>query len=169
VRVIFERIDDSRYRIGVLRDGRFDVGADIPLRSAPGGGSVPHDIVHFAVEEQAGLQLGVFGQVAAGGDVGGFFRPVPADRRPARDRKRSKRIGAAGRADTALSERLAGLAARGRIHDAADLDPRLREAINRRLADLLAQWSEVPAGERLVLTWPEGLTVRRGRPARRDT
>jgi hypothetical protein len=48
VRVIFERIDDSRYQIGIRRDGRFDVGADIPLRSAPGGGSVPHDIVHFA-------------------------------------------------------------------------------------------------------------------------
>jgi hypothetical protein len=146
VRVIFERIDDSRYRIGVLRDGRFDVGPDVPLRLAPGGGPVPHDIVHFAVEEQAGLRLGVFGQVAAGGDVGGFFRPDPAERRPARDQKRSKRIG-----------------------DAAELDPRLRDAINRRLAELLGRWREVPAGERLVLTWPDEPTVRRGRPARRDT
>ena len=163
MRVIFERVDDSRYRIGVLRDGRFDVGADIPLRAAPGGGPVPHDIVHFAVEEQAGLRLGVFGQVAAGGDVGGFFRPVPAERRPARDQKRSKRIGAAGRADTALSERLAGLAARGRIDDAvAELSPPLREAINRRLAELLEAWRSVPVGERLVLTWPAELTVRRG-------
>jgi hypothetical protein len=162
VRVIFERVDDSRYRIGVLRDGRFDVGADIPLRSAPGGGRVPHDLVHFAVEEQAGLRLGVFGQVAAGGDVGGFFRPVPAARRPALDRKRSKRIGAAGRTDTALSERLAGLAAGGRIGEAADLDPLLREAINRRLADLLEQWRALPVGERLVLTWPDELTVRHG-------
>jgi hypothetical protein len=77
-----------------------------------------------AVEEQAGLRLGVFGQVAAGGDVGGFFRPVPAERKPALDRKRSKRIGAAARADTALSERLAGLAARGRVDEAVE-DPAL--------------------------------------------
>ncbi|MGN6608789.1 MAG: hypothetical protein ACTHMS_17490, partial [Jatrophihabitans sp.] len=76
MRVIFERIDGRSYRIGVRRDGRHDVGPDVPVRLAPGWATVPHDLVHFAVEEQARLSLGVFGQVAAGGDCGGFFRPA---------------------------------------------------------------------------------------------
>jgi len=71
MQVIFERVDDRRYRIGVVRDGRYDVGVDVPVRGAPGHADVPHDLVHFVVEEQAKLRLGIYGQVAAGGDCGG--------------------------------------------------------------------------------------------------
>lgn len=168
--VIFERVDDRRYCIGVRRDGRYDVGPDIPARAAPGHADVPHDLVHFVVEEQAGLRLGIYGQVAAGGDCGGFFSPAPDHRHPARDAKRSARVGRAGRPDVDASERLASLAYRGlinaEVHD-TDVSPSLRDAINRRLADVLDQWRATPPGGRLVLAWPEQLTIRNGRiPAR---
>lgn len=169
MRVIFERVDERRYRIGVERNGRYDVGADVPMRGAPGHAGVPHDLIHFVVEEQAGLKLGIYGQAAAGGDCGGFFAPAPSDRHPAADSKRSDRVGRAGRPDVATSERLAALAARGVVTDAAstDFDPRLCAAINRRLAEVLRQWEQTPAGGRLVLEWPEALTIRNGRiPAR---
>ena len=73
--VVIERVSAQRYSIGVLRNGRYDVRADIPLRPGPGQGKAPHDLVHLVVEAQAGLRLGIDGQVAAGGEVGGFFRP----------------------------------------------------------------------------------------------
>jgi hypothetical protein len=163
--VIFERVDDRRYRIGVQRDGRYDTGPDVPVRGAPGHADVPHDLVHFVVEEQAGLRLGIFGQVAAGGDCGGFFAPRPGDRHPARDAKRSARVGRAGRSDVAASERLASLADRGSI--AAEVNdevaPPLRDAINRRLAEVLNLWRATPPGDRLLLVWPDSLTIRNGR------
>jgi hypothetical protein len=43
------------------------------MRMAPGDEAIPHDILHFVVEDQAGLKLD-YGQAAAGGEVGGFFR-----------------------------------------------------------------------------------------------
>lgn len=170
MRVIFERVDGRRYRVGVVRDGRYDVGPDVPLRSAPGNADVPHDLVHFVVEEQAKLRLGIYGQVAAGGDCGGFFSPAPADRHRASDAKRSGRLGGAGRADVAVSERLAAAAAGGRIADGrtvSSLDPSLRDAINERLAQVLAAWRATPDGGRLSVVWPNELTIRNGRlPAR---
>src|SRR3546814_20442724 len=33
---------------------------------------LPHDMVHFVVEAALGLKMGVFGQIAAGGDAGSF-------------------------------------------------------------------------------------------------
>lgn len=164
--VVFERVDARRYNIGILRNGRYDVGADVPLRPGPGQGRAPHDIVHFVVEEQAGLRLGIYGQVAAGGEVGGFFRPVPDDRSHARDAKRSQRLGRAGRDDCGLSEQLAALVDHdgGIDHSRAEsFDAGLVQAIARRLDEVLRRWDRVQPGGRLVLTWPDRLTIRRGR------
>jgi hypothetical protein len=77
VEVVFERVDARRYLIGVLRRSRTDVGPDIRPRPGPGHAEVPHDLVHFVVEEQAGMPLGIYGQLAAGGDVGGFLPSRP--------------------------------------------------------------------------------------------
>ena len=88
--------------------------------------TVPHDLVHFVVEEQAELSLGIYGQVAAGGEVGGFFRPDPGDRHKAADQRRSRRLGSAGGADVGMSERLAALVdERGRVRGPLpeELDP----------------------------------------------
>ena len=56
--VVFERVDERRYLIGVRRNARTDVGADIWPRPGPGHAEVPHDLVHFVVEEQAGCRWG---------------------------------------------------------------------------------------------------------------
>ena len=162
VDVIFERVDARRYRIGATRGGRYDVGADVDVRPGPGGADLPHDLVHFVVEEQAGLGLGIYGQVAAGGDVGGFFRA--GHPRTLAERRRSERVGRAGRHEVERSEQLAGLVAHdGSVRPHPELDERLRTAIETRLAGLVAAWRAVPAGGRLVLPWPEHLQPRHGR------
>ncbi len=155
--VVFERVDARRYLIGVRRHARMDVGADVWPRPGPGHAEVPHDLVHFVVEEQAGLPLGIYGQVAAGGEVGGFFRPAPGDRHKAADQRRSRRLGSAGAGDVGMSERLASLVdGRGRWRGPVpeELDPALGDRIQARLDEVLAQWRRTPPGGQLVLTWP---------------
>jgi hypothetical protein len=164
VDVIFERVDARRYRIGVERSGRYDVGADVGVRAAPGSAVVPHDLVHFVVEEQAGLRLGIYGQVAAGGDVGGFFRSAVGTRKSVAEARRARRLGRAGRPQVAVSERLAGLVdADGVVHPATDVDEGLRVRIQRRLDDVLGRWRATPEGGRLVIPWPDDLVIRHGR------
>ncbi len=156
--VVVERVDARRYLIGVRRRSRTDVGPDLRPRPGPGHAEVPHDLVHFVVEEQAGLPLGIYGQVAAGGDVGGFFRPDPSDRHKADDQRRSRRLGSAGAADVGMSERLAALVdERGRLRGPVpeELDPKLGDRIQARLDKVLAQWRQTPPGAQLVLTWPK--------------
>ncbi len=163
--MVFRRLNDRQYGIGLIRGGVRDVGNDVALRVAPGDTRVPHDLVHFVVEEQAGLKLGIFGQCAAGGDVGGFFRASGGKRGNTRQAKRSRRLGGAGRSDVGRSEELAGLARAGAISpdvDPESVSPALRELINKRLNEVLAQWDTVPVGGDLVLPWPANLTIKRG-------
>lgn len=163
--VVFRRLNVRQYGIGLVRDGVRDVGDDMALRIAPGDARVPHDLVHFVVEEQAGLRLAIFGQCAAGGDVGGFFRASAGKRGKVRQAKRSRRLGSAGRREVGRSEELAAMAWDGSIPAGADHDrvpPWLREAINSRLDEVLVRWDAVPVGGDLVLQWPAHLTVKRG-------
>jgi hypothetical protein len=141
-----------------------DVGRDGAMRVGPGDARVPHDLVHFIVEEQAELKLAIFGQCAAGGDVGGFFRASGGKRGKTRQVKRSRRLGGAGRSDVGRSEELAGLARDGAISpevDPAAVWPALRDSINRRLDEVIARWNSVPVGGDLVLRWPVHLTIKR--------
>lgn len=166
--VVFQRVEGRRYRIGVRRNGRHDTGPDVPPRVGVGApvGDVPHDLVHLAIEEALGLRLGIFGQVAAGGDLGGFFVPPPGERSPVRDKRRSQRLAAAGRADTARSEALAACVDHDGRLDPARAGDLLTAAelgrVQQRLDALVAAWRATPPGGELVVGWPERLTVRRG-------
>lgn len=113
MKAVFRRLSDRQYGIRRIRDGVCDVGDDVAIRIAPGDTRVPHDLVHFIVEEQAGLKLGIFGQCAAGSDVGGFFRSSRGKRGNTPQARRSRRLGGAGRSDVSRSEKLAGLARDG--------------------------------------------------------
>src|SRR3546814_2066250 len=56
---------------------------------------LPHDLVHFVVEGVLGLKAGVFGQIAAGGDAGGFRVDAAEGVRDAKDHRRTVRKQAA--------------------------------------------------------------------------
>lgn len=156
MQVLFHKVDDRRYLIGLRRNGAHDVGPDVPLRIGPGGGPVPHDLVHFAIEEVLDIRLGIFGQLAAGGDCDGFFFPAPEDRKKLADARRNKRISEAGRPDAVRSELIAALVDHsGIVRERPDLlDPDQHRRVSTRVAELIDRWRETAHGEELVLEWP---------------
>lgn len=107
--VVFQRTGQRRYAIEAQRP---DFPA-VVMNPAPGYDQfLPHDMMHLVVEAQLGLTLGVFGQLAQGGDAGTFHLPLQQDksaRETARARTRIKARGAKllkeGRDESARSER----------------------------------------------------------------
>ncbi len=105
----------------------------------------------------------MFGQLAAGG--GGIFVPAPADR-DERDRRRVRRIAAAGRADMGWSEAAVGYcmaqwhARTGRpltpyAVDAGVVNPAELARVLGRLDEVSARWRALLPGGSLTLEWPE--------------
>jgi hypothetical protein len=167
MQVIFTRLDSRRYAVGLRRDGPRDIGVvDVPSWPGPGSAKVPHDLVHFVVEEQLGLRLGIFGQAAAGGGVRAF--KVGVVDRSGVTRHRSERLRLAGRSDMQRSEQVtACVGPDGTLSAAADAligDPRTAAALRLRLEQALAAWFRVGVGRSLTLTWPSELTLLHARP-----
>jgi hypothetical protein len=177
--VRFTRVDDKRYAVAVERS----VGPPLMPRFGPANDELmPHDIAHYVVEEQFGIELGVWGQLAAGGS--GIFWPAPEDN-TLRYQRRAKRISAVGRDDMQRSELLAGITVaawersinRGK-HGPGPLpsgvDPEDLARAVRRMDEVAERWRHVARGGSLVLEWPQHLTFdaarsRRGRRTTRAT
>ena len=153
--VSFTKVAGRRYIVKVTRD----VGPELAARNGPGYDSyLPHDIVHFVVETEAGIRGGVFGQLAAGDS--GIFWPVDQSRRSSR----RKRVSTSEEdADMARSEWLAGVCPRvwaKRARLPKDLpegvDPAVIERICTRLGGIAARWHALPVCGAITLTWPYG-------------
>jgi len=107
--LVFRRTGQRRYAVEALRSGFPDVVFD----PAPGyDRHMPHDMMHLVVEARLGLSLGIFGQLAAGGNAGTFQlseRNNQHSRETKRNRKRSKtrgkRLLKRGRDECLVSER----------------------------------------------------------------
>ncbi|MFC9995789.1 hypothetical protein [Nocardia sp. NPDC127526] len=173
--VTFKRTGVRRYST-VVADAVYGVRE---LDPAPGYHDfVPHDLAHYVVECELGLDDAVFGRAARGG---GMFRavgegkkdPREARREGRRQRKREERMREAGHAkgdQMSVSERLAGLSlvAWVRRHDpsarppewapqGAEVDEDVREALERigaRLDELAPRWRGLRVGEELRFRWP---------------
>lgn len=109
--VTFRKTGSRQYAIDVRRE-RFP---DVTMDPAPGFDlHLPHDLVHFVVEAEMGLELGVFGQLAKGGNSGTFRKlSTPqsgiqsARRERRRESKRAAPLSEAGHLDAVFSERAA--------------------------------------------------------------
>lgn len=175
MRVVFERTGARRYAVIVEVAGK-------PLQSispAPGyDDHIPHDLVHYVVEAELGLEAGVFGRAARGG---GTFIATPPPGESARERARQQRrqrrreqsLGATDdtrRNEMAASERLAGLAdlawrrRHGQRPDPSRVSPpqplsagdaaRVERVVDR-LDRIASLWSELPVGGQLAFVWPQ--------------
>lgn len=170
--VIFRRTGDRRYAVILEAPGR----APQAVEPAPGyDDDIPHDLVHYVVEAELGLELGVFGRAALGG---GTFIPSQTGTPRERARQRRKQLrreqslhtadDAASR-DMTTSERLAGLvdlAWRRRHGQKPDplrrppppaRSPEEEARIDRvvaRLGVLSRAWRALPIGGELSFVWP---------------
>ncbi len=176
MQVTFRKDDAKRYSIAIKRER----GPALVPRFAPGYDDLmPHDLAHYLVEEHFEIQLGVWGQLAAGG--GGIFKPAPEDN-SLRYQRSVQRIGAIGREDMGRSEQLVvvTVAAWERsIHRVkhqtrvihVDVEPdKLRGAVAR-MGEVAELWRALPFGGSLAFVWPHELTFdpaksRRGRRQR---
>ena len=177
--VTFTKAGRRRYTVAIERE----LGPPLVPRFGPGFDVLmPHDLAHFLVEERFGIELGVWGQLAAGG--GGLFFPVPEDN-SLRYRRRAQRIRHAGRVDMQRSERLVAISvaaweqAIDRVTHAPsphqdEVDPGdLADAV-RRLSEVAERWRALPTGGSVTLEWSrggafDGSGSHRGRRATRPT
>lgn len=161
--VHFMKTGTHRYGVFVERTSAPSVIAD----PAPGSDEyLPHDLLHFVAEAEWGIDGGVFGQLAAGGDPG-IFLPVDEElvNKWVRKRKLRRKPHTHGR----RSEALAGLldsAWKARTSKAplpeywnvqvaaARAEPERVAAVVASLDDLADRWHKLQVGASLTLEWP---------------
>jgi hypothetical protein len=69
MQVEFHKTGERRYAVIIKRTDL----PDLKMDPAPGVDPLmPHDLLHFLVEQELGLPRGIFGQVASGGTAGTF-------------------------------------------------------------------------------------------------
>ena len=146
---------------------------------------LPREIAHFLVEREFGLKLGIFGQLAAGGDAGRFWA-APADR-DSRLAHLSHRLQVTGRGDLGRSvalvawctaawevetgRRSAGPRDAGRpdgpwpLLDVAAIPREQVAGAVRCLTSAAVAWNELGPGQRVSFDWPQALTLAARRSA----
>ncbi len=186
----FTRQTECRYGVDVSRES----GPPARLRVVKlDAESLPREIKHFLVEREFGLKLGIFGQLALGGDAGRFWA-APADRN-SRLAHLSHRLQVTGRGDLGRSvalvawctaaweietgRRSAGPSAPQRSSEAwagrfdgpwplmdvaAVPCERVASAVQCLSATAVA-WNELDLGQRVSFEWPQALTLTARRSA----
>jgi hypothetical protein len=151
VNVTFVKTGAQRYAVEVSRD-RYP---DLRCGSIGYDDWLPHDVLHFVAEAEYGLDGGIFGDLAAGGNARIF---VPVDGRLIAKMWRKERIKRTRLPDGRRSEELAGELEHG--WRARTLQSHLQQ----KLDDLAARWHGLQVGGSITLEWPrpEG---RRHRPS----
>lgn len=107
--VEFHKTGERRYAVIILRENL----PVLKMEPAPGFDALmPHDLLHFLVEQELGLRKGIFGQIASGGTAGTFHNApseTSNDRADSRLRrktaKRGKKLLKANLDECAQSER----------------------------------------------------------------
>jgi hypothetical protein len=155
VKVAFVKTGARRYAVEVHRD-RYP---DLRCGSIGGDEYLPHDILHFVAEAELGLDGGVFGDLACGGNARIF---IPVDPTLVAKMWRKQRIRKTRLPDGRRSEELAAALARAWRTRRSD-DPRVERLIPR-LDELAERWHALAVGGSLTLEWPR---AERGRLAAR--
>jgi hypothetical protein len=151
MRVTFTKRGARRYSVEVGRDR----APDLRCGSIGYDDWLPHDLLHFVAEVEFGLDGGVFGDLAAGGNARIF---VPVDRQLVAKTWRRQRIRRTRLPDGRRSEELA--AKLERDWRARTLPPDLQQ----KLDDLAARWHALQVGGSLTLEWPRPEGRRRHPP-----
>lgn len=87
MKVEFQKTGKRRYAVKILRGNQ----AELEMNPAPGFDDLmPHDLLHFIVEQELKLKNGIYGQIASGGTAGTFYTKI-SDKSNNRDDSRKRR------------------------------------------------------------------------------
>jgi hypothetical protein len=87
MRVEFRKTGERRYAVIIRRENL----PELKMEPAPGFDPLmPHDLLHFLVEQELGLRQGIFGQIALGGTAG-TFHAVASEKSASRAEPRFRR------------------------------------------------------------------------------
>lgn len=93
--VIFKKTGVRGYGVFIKRENL----PDLEMNPAPGFDELmPHDLLHFLVEQEFGLRHAVFGQVAAGGTSGTFRQSASESKSAKTDARERRKINRKGKA-----------------------------------------------------------------------
>src|SRR5262249_43251802 len=152
MQVIFTRTHARGYSVTIAGPG-IDTAT---MNPAPGfDARLPHDVAHFIVERELGIQGGLYGQLAAGGTAGTFH--AKDAKKPRRAKRRGAAIAAANEGDAAFSEH-AVYAAQSRwerreiVPDTSIAKVDLDRIITS-FEDFATRWSALAVGESITLEW----------------
>jgi hypothetical protein len=164
VKVTFAKRGARRYDVHVSREQ----APDLRCGTIGYDDSLPHDLLHFVAEAEFGLDGGIFGNLAAGGNAR-IFLPLDTEGRVDKELVaklwRKERIRRTHLPEGSRSEQLAWELERG--WRTRTLSPDLQ----RKLDDLAERWRALQVGGSLALEWPRPerrrhrTSSRRRRPA----
>ncbi len=147
MQVEFQKTGERRYAVIIKRNGL----PDLVMNPAPGFDPLmPHDLLHFLVEQELELRHGIYGQVAAGGTAG-TFQNQPSEalnsradsRRRRKTARRGEKLLKTGLDECAQSERATFVSLYEWLAQSPDAKLRLRAAEMKPNADsVLGQMSE---------------------------
>lgn len=155
VRIAFRKLTDERHALEIATDDGRRERVECETRSY-----LQHDLLHYAVEAEAGLTEGFWGSLAAGQTLAALndrTREPGADNPAMMDIERL--VGAMTRAVRGTSARdvVAGLeryaAAMGESNPPW-LDEAFVQRVQERMRRLLGRWRATPYGDVMELEWP---------------
>ena len=150
------RLTNERHRLEVVRDDGSRETRDLETR-----GALPHDLVHYAVETEAGLEASFYGQLAGGKTYAALTAEPSQDPEPMQTEAVVARIQGLSKDDAwfradpnGIARSMnAGFRALGHAPPAwltADLIARVRERLRR----VQGQWRATPFHQTLELDFP---------------
>jgi len=149
MKVTFVKTGERRYRLDVTRDR----APGLWVGSIGYDDYLPHDLLHFVAEAEFGLDGGIFGDLATGGNARNF---MPLDKKLIAKMWRAKRRKRTRLPDGRRSEELAWMLENAwRRHSSGKPvgDPAL-ERLLPMLDELAERWHALRVGESMTLAWP---------------
>ncbi|MEU6294031.1 hypothetical protein [Streptomyces erythrochromogenes] len=150
--IVFRKLPDDRHDLEV-RDRR---GPDVRQMSRATGPTMPHDLVHAAVESALGITDGFWGAMARGATFEGFETTTPTRHRRSGMKVLRRGGDAVMRAELCVnwSYRVwSGLSTGGRGVGRSPLDERQVALACAALDRAAERWAEVPEGGTLTWRW----------------
>jgi len=152
MQVEFHKTGERRYAVVIRRENL----PDLEMNPAPRFDVlVPHDMLHFLVEQELGLQHGIFGQIARGGTAGTFHQASSKSKSRADSRlrrktaQRGKKLLKVNTDDCAQSERATFICLHDWLAHSGNAERHRRaDEMKPNLESILGQ---MPDGERKIL------------------